>query len=85
MTNRHIAEPTEASRIFVPRGDIEPLPKVVNRVELKVSIETRAEVNPMIFDAEYTGLSYLLYLITLIIERVRAVKVYVAIEIAVIL
>jgi len=73
------------SIIFCSVALIVPSLNVVNIVDARVSIDTQAAAKLIAFEAEKTGLLYFLYLITLTIATVNAVKVYAAIAIAVII
>ena len=79
------AKPTQASIIFCSVVPIVPSLKVVNRVEVRVSIDTQAAAKLIAFDAEKTGLLYFLYLTTFTMATVKAVNVYAAMAIAVIM
>ena len=84
MINADITPPLAPSMIFCVSISIVPSLKVVSIVDSSVSIETQAEAKLIAFEAEYTGLLYLRYLITFMIAKVKEVKVYAAIIMVVI-
>ena len=70
--------PPETERNILFIFSLPSAPNAVSIVASSVSIETKAEARLIARAAEYTGFSSRLYLITPIIARVRAVKVYAA-------
>ena len=77
--------PTLPSIIFWVSTSIVPSLKVVNIVDVSVSIDTQAAAKLIALDAEKTGLLYFLYLTTLTIAIEKEVNVYAAIAMAVII
>ena len=74
MMTADTASPTYPSIIRSEAASIVPSPKVVRRVDVRVSMDTQAAASPIALVAEKTGLWYFLYLILLAIAAVKAVK-----------
>ena len=78
MINADITPPDIPSKMRRPVKLIVPLPKVVSIVDSSVNMDTHADARLIAFEAEYTGLLYLRYVIVFIIANVRDVNVYAA-------
>ena len=84
-TNAETAKPTAPVSHRLAEAGIVPSLKVVNMVEVSVSIDTQADAKLIALDAENTGLLYFLYFTMLTIAAVNDAKVYAAMAIVVIM
>ncbi len=84
IINADTVPPRSPSINLRDKRSIVPSSKVVSIVDVSVIIDTQAAAILMAFDAENTGLLYLLYFTILTIATVKAVNVYAAIAMVVI-